>query len=131
MIRDELERLWKEIVQNVSAKKDEQQDLKAKFLKKLAECTSEEEKKKLMDENDVLNDWLLKDIDKIAFDGALLLESKAADIWRKYRLTRDKQLKDMFAQQEKDRDAVEWKLKDAEIQQWGQLEDQTIEDVVK
>lgn len=68
-----------------------------------------------MEENDALNDWLLKDIDKLAFDGALLLESKAADIRRKYRLARDKQLKDMYTQQEKDRDAVEWKLKDAEI----------------
>jgi len=81
--------------------------LKAKFLKKLAECTTEEEKKKLMDENDVLNDRILKDIDKLAFDGALLLESKAADIRRKYRLVRDKQLKDMFAKQEKDRDDLE------------------------
>lgn len=29
MIRDELEWLWKEIVANVQAKKDQQQDLKA------------------------------------------------------------------------------------------------------
>lgn len=80
MIKDELERLRKEIVDNVQAKKNDQQDLKAKFLKKLAECTSEEEKKALMAENDALNDKLLKEIDKLAFDGALLLETKAGEI---------------------------------------------------
>lgn len=97
MIKDELEWLWKEIVANVQAKKDQQQDLKAQFLKKLGECTTEEEKKKLMDENDSLNDKLLWEIDKMAFDGALLLESKAADIRRKFRKDKEKQLKDLFA----------------------------------
>lgn len=80
MIKDELERLRKEIVDNVQAKKNDQQDLKAKFLKKLAECTSEEEKKALITKNDALNDKLLKEIDKLAFDGALLLETKAGEI---------------------------------------------------
>lgn len=33
-----------------------------------------------MAENDALNDKLLKEIDKLAFDGALLLETKAGEI---------------------------------------------------
>lgn len=40
-------------------------------------------------------------------------------------------MKDLNSQQEKERDNVEKKLKDAEIVQRGQLEDQTVEDIVK
>ena len=40
-------------------------------------------------------------------------------------------MKDLNSQQDKERDNVEKKLKDAEIVQRGQLEDQTVEDIVK
>lgn len=53
-----------------------------------------------MDENDSLNDKLLREIDKMTFDGALLLESKAADIWWKFWKDKEKQLKDLFAKQD-------------------------------
>lgn len=62
------------------AKKDQQQNAKAAFLKKLGECTNEDDKKKLMSEHDDLNDKINKEIDKMSFDGALLLEAKAGEI---------------------------------------------------
>lgn len=63
-----------EQVKAICAKKDDQEAHKAHFLKQLADCTTEDEKAKLMKEHDAFNDALNSEIERMSYEGALALE---------------------------------------------------------
>ena len=68
----------KENVKNICAKKEDLENLKANFLKKLSDCQNEDDKAKLMKEHDDMNKKIHDEIDRMTFDGAIGLETRAA-----------------------------------------------------